>query len=161
MADELKNFLRGDHAPHDTRWSYNLVKVSRTRWMLIEQESSVKRTLGDLGRLTSRSGRLPADMTTSFVLPSVAIVQLLDARWRQSCYNVTLRNRSLQCCTSSCSLPANRFRPTGSRRFRQATISEAWTSLSLSRFLSRCFFFFCGLKVKSLYYAIKKESIYL
>lgn len=161
MANEPKNFLRGDHAPQDTRWSYNLVKVSGTRWMLIEQESSVKRTLGDLRRLKSRSARLPADMMMSLDLLFVATVHLLDARWHQSCYNVTLRNRSLQCCTSSCSLPANRFRPTGSRRFRQATISEAWTSLSLSRFLSRCFFFFCRLKVKSLYYAIKKESIYL
>ncbi len=37
---------------------------------------------------------------------------------------LTMRNLSLQCCTSSCSLPAKRLSPTGSSRFRAATTSD-------------------------------------
>jgi hypothetical protein len=62
--------------------------------------------------------------------------------------NLTFKKRSLQCCTSSCSLPGKRFNPTGKRRFKQATIKEAAISLSLSRLRSRDFFFFYVFKRK-------------
>ena len=55
---------------------------------------------------------------------------------------LTLRYLSLQCWTNSCSLPANKLRPTGNSLFRHATIKLAAISLSLSLFLSRFFFFF-------------------
>lgn len=55
----------------------------------------------------------------------------------------TFKKRSLQCCTNSCSRPGKRLSPTGKRRLRQATISDAAISFPLSRLRSRDFFFFC------------------
>lgn len=72
---------------------------------------------------------------------------------------LTFKKRSLQCCTNSCSLPANKLRPTGSKRFKHATIKDAWISFALSRFLSRCFFFFCKLKTTDQFFKYKKSLI--
>ena len=54
----------------------------------------------------------------------------------------TSKNLSLQCCTISCSLPANKFNPTGKSRFRAATIKLEEASLPFSRFFSFFTFFF-------------------
>ncbi len=57
---------------------------------------------------------------------------------------ITCRNLSLQCWTSSCSLPANRFRPTGSNLFKAATmrLEDASLPFFLSLSLSFLTFFF-------------------
>ncbi len=54
---------------------------------------------------------------------------------------LTIRNLSFECCTSSCSLPAKRFNPTGRSRFRAATTREEDASLPFSRLRSFFTFF--------------------